>query len=50
MLGGIKRAYQGVFQIKPRDPIAYTSEQNQCYKRVRVVSTVDFYIEEAVPF
>lgn len=44
-VGGIKRAYQGVFQIKPRDPIAYTSEQNQRYKRVRVVSTVDFYIE-----
>jgi len=44
-VGGIKRAYQGVFQILPRDPVAYISEQNQRYKRVRVVSTVDFYIE-----
>ena len=44
-VGGIKRAYQGVFQILPRDPIAYVSEQNQRYKRVRVVSTIDFYVE-----
>ena len=44
-VGDIKRAYQGVFQILPRDPIAHVSEQNQRYKRVRVVSTVDFYIE-----
>ena len=44
-VGGIKRAYQGLFQILPRDPIAYVSEQNQRFKRVRVVSTVDFYIE-----
>ncbi|MFK7838897.1 MAG: SIMPL domain-containing protein [Bdellovibrionales bacterium] len=44
-VGGIKRAYQGVFQINPRDPVRYVSEQNQRYKRVRVVSTVDFYIE-----
>jgi len=42
---GIKRAYQGLFQILPRDPINYVSEQNQRFKRVRVVSTVDFYIE-----
>lgn len=44
-VGGIKRAYQGLFQILPRDPINYVSEQNQRFKRVRVVSTVDFYIE-----
>jgi len=44
-VGGIKRAYQGVFQILPRDPVAYVSEQHQRYKRVRVVSTVDFYIK-----
>lgn len=42
---GIKRAYQGLFQILPRDPVAYVSEQNQRFKRVRVVSTVDFYID-----
>ena len=44
-VGEIKRAYQGVFQILPRDPVAYVSEQNQRYKRVRVVSTIDFYVE-----
>lgn len=44
-VGGIKSAYQGVFQILPRDPIAYSSEQNQRYKSVRVVSTLDFYLE-----
>lgn len=44
-VGGIKRAYQGVFQILPRDPVAYIPERNQRFKTVRVVSTVDFYIE-----
>lgn len=44
-VGGIKRAYQGLFQILPRDPVAYVSEQNQRYKRVRVVSTFDFYLQ-----
>ena len=44
-VGDIKYAYQGVFQILPRDeglPIPEWSQQN---KRVRVVSTVDFYLE-----
>ncbi len=44
-VGSMKRAYQGVFQILPRDPVQYTSEQNQRYKSVRVVSTVDYSIE-----
>ena len=42
---GIKQAYQGVFQILPRDPVDYVSEQNQRYKRVRVVSTIDFLLK-----
>ncbi len=44
-VGDIKYAYQGVFQILPRDeglPIPSSAQQN---KRVRVVSTVDFYLE-----
>lgn len=44
-VGGIKTAYQGMFQILPRDPVAYVSEQNQRYKTVRVVSTLDFFLE-----
>ncbi len=43
-VGDIKMAYQGMFQILPRDPVMYVSEQNQRYKTVRVVSTVDFYV------
>ncbi len=43
-VGSIKRAYQGQFEILPRDPVAFVSEQNQRYKRVRVVSTIDFFI------
>lgn len=43
-VGGIKMAYQGQFQILPRDPVQYVSEQNQRYKTVRVVSTVDFFV------
>lgn len=44
-VGEIKYAYQGVFQILPRDeglPIPPSAQQN---KRVRVVSTVDFYLD-----
>ena len=44
-VGGIKAASQGMFQILPRDPIAYVSEQNQRFKTVRVVSTLDFFLE-----
>jgi hypothetical protein len=44
-IGDIKMAYQGMFQILPRDPVMYVSEQNQRYKTIRVVSTVDFYVK-----
>lgn len=43
-IGQIKSASQGTFQILPRDPVMYVSEQNQRYKTIRVVSTIDFYI------
>lgn len=44
-VGGIKRASQGVFQILARDDTYMVSEANQMNKTVRVVSTVDFYLE-----
>ncbi len=44
-IGDLKNAYQGVFQILPRDPVAYVSEQNQRFKTVRVVTTIDFYVK-----
>jgi uncharacterized protein len=44
-IGAIKTAYQGTFQILPRDPVMYVSEQNQRFKTIRVVSTIDFYIK-----
>lgn len=43
-IGQVKSARQGIFQILPRDPINYASEQNQRYKKIRVVSTIDFFI------
>lgn len=44
-VGGIRRAYQGVFQIQPRDDTYVVSAAQQIYKKVRVVSTLDFYLE-----
>lgn len=44
-VGGIKRASQGVFQILPRDDTYMLPEPNQKNKTVRVVSTIDFYLE-----
>lgn len=44
-VGGMKRASQGVFQILPRDDTYMIAEQNQMNKTVRVVSTIDFYLE-----
>ena len=42
---GIRRAYQGMFQILPRDQTYTIPESAQKYKTVRVVSTIDFYLE-----
>ncbi len=44
-VGDIKRANQGVFQIIPRD-LQVESEQYQRFKTVRVVSTVDFHLQQ----
>ena len=44
-VGLIKQASQGVFQILPRDEGLPIPESAQKNKRVRVVSTVDFYLK-----
>ena len=44
-LGGIHRAYQGVFQILPRDQFPGSQESDQIDKTVRVVSTIDYLLE-----
>jgi len=41
---GIKNANQGVFSILPRDMTAGAMEEQQIYKNVRVVSTIDYFI------
>lgn len=44
-VGGIRSAYQGIFQILPRDETYILPEAQQINKTVRVVSTLDFYLE-----
>lgn len=44
-LGGLRRANQGVFQILPRDQAPGFSEEQQPDKTVRVVSTVEYYLQ-----
>lgn len=43
-LGKIKRASQGVFMILARDGNQVAAESQQIDKKVRIVSTVDYYI------
>lgn len=45
-VGGIKYASQGVFQILARDQTYVVSESQQQNKTVRVVSTIQFYLED----
>jgi len=44
-LGPIRQASQGVFQILPRDPAPGVAEESQANKTVRVVTTVEYYLE-----
>lgn len=44
-LGSIRRASQGVFQILARDEAEGIFEPSQIHKKVRVVSTVDYFLE-----
>jgi hypothetical protein len=45
-VGGIKYASQGVFQILSRDQTYAISEAQQKNKKVRIVSTIQFYLED----
>ncbi len=45
-LGGIRRANQGVFEILARDQAPGIQEQGQIAKRVRVVSTVEYFLKD----
>ncbi|SMO40457.1 SIMPL domain-containing protein [Fodinibius sediminis] len=45
-LGGIRNANQGVFVILARDKAPMLQEEKQIRKTVRVVSTIEYYIED----
>ena len=45
-IGGIRRANQGVFVILPRDQAPGVREENQLFKTVRVVSTIEYLLED----
>lgn len=44
-IGGIRRANQGVFVILPRDQAPGVAAETQRWKTVRVVSTIDYFLE-----
>lgn len=44
-VGQIAEAYQGVFEILPRDSGGEYQERQERFKTVRVVSTIKFYLE-----
>jgi uncharacterized protein len=46
VLGGIRQASQGVFQILPRDETPGVLEPAQLNKRLRVVATIDYYLQD----
>ncbi len=45
-VGAIRRANQGVFTIGPRTAVAYSNPDGAIEKRVRVVSTIDFFLKD----
>lgn len=45
-IGGIVRASQGLFQILPRDPAPGLPESGQIDKKIRVVSTVEYRLDD----
>jgi hypothetical protein len=46
VLGGIRQANQGVFEILPRDQAPGVQEAAQIAKTVRVVSTVEYFLRD----
>lgn len=45
-VGAIRRANQGVFTIGPRTAVATGNPNGEIEKRVRVVSTIDFFLKD----
>jgi hypothetical protein len=45
-IGGIRRASQGIFEILPRDQAEGITEASQIIKTVRVVSTIDYALDQ----
>jgi len=45
-LAGIRRASQGLFEILPRDQAPGIREEGQIDKRVRVVSTIEYFLTD----
>jgi hypothetical protein len=43
-LGTIRQANQGIFVILPRDQASGVTEESQLFKTIRVVATVDYYL------
>jgi hypothetical protein len=43
---GIRRANQGVFVILPRDQAPGVQEETQLFKTVRVVTTIDYLLDD----
>lgn len=43
-IGGIRRGSQGLFQILPRDDVPGLAPERQIEKKLRVVSTIEFYL------
>ena len=44
-VGKIRSASQGVFSILPREEVPEQTERDQINKKIRVVSTVEYYLE-----
>jgi len=45
-LSGIRHAYQGTFEILPRDQAQGISEESQVVKKVRIVSTIEYGLRD----
>ncbi len=45
-IGGIRRASQGVFEILPGDPAPDLLETSQVDKKIRVVATIEYLLED----
>ena len=46
VIGGIRQANQGLFEILPRDEAPGIREESQIQKKVRVVSTIEYFLQD----